>query len=142
MTPFKPRLARSSGCSRTGGPTRIKDVSLVGLSVRDQEAALDFWVNKVGCEVRLDSTIDTYRWPEVAPPGAEVRLALTKATEEDEIHVGRLAGFALEPDDIDATYGQLPSHGVEFTEAPFRAAMGNQAQCVDPDGHIFALVQP
>ena len=39
----------------------IKDVSHVGLAVSDQDVALDFGVNKIGCEVRRDSTIDGCR---------------------------------------------------------------------------------
>ena len=119
----------------------IKDVSVVGISVSDQDAALDFWVNKVGFEARQDLTIDGYRWVEVAPPGATIRVALTKAADEDELRPGRLAGFILEPDDIQATYEQLSGRGVEFTEIPTRQPWGMQAQFVDPDGHVFVLVQ-
>ena len=59
--------------TRTGGTamTTITDVRTIGVTVRDQDAALEFYVDTLGFEKRLDAPISpTMRWVEVAPRGA------------------------------------------------------------------------
>ena len=58
--------------------TTMTDVRTVGVTVRDQDAALDFYVGTLGFEKRLDAPISpTQRWVEVAPHGATTSIALT-----------------------------------------------------------------
>ncbi len=48
-------------------------------TVADQDAALAFYTEKLGFEVRGDTRFgehDKMRWREVAPPGSRARLAL------------------------------------------------------------------
>lgn len=48
-------------------------------SVADQDAALAFYTERLGWEVRADATFGPageHRWLEVAPPGSVARLAL------------------------------------------------------------------
>ena len=48
-------------------------------TVADQDAALAFYTEKLGFEVRSDTRFgenDEMRWLEVAPPGSTARLAL------------------------------------------------------------------
>jgi lactoylglutathione lyase len=60
--------------------TTITDVRTVGIGVRDQEAAVSFYVDTLGFEKRLDAQISPeMRWIEVAPRGAATSLALTLA---------------------------------------------------------------
>jgi catechol 2,3-dioxygenase-like lactoylglutathione lyase family enzyme len=50
----------------------IKHVKSMGVSVSNQEKALDFFTNKLGFEVRADEPMGpNARWLEVAPPGAD-----------------------------------------------------------------------
>ena len=58
--------------------TTMTDIRTIGVTVRDQDAALDFYVGTLGFEKRLDAPISpTQRWVEVAPRGATTSLALT-----------------------------------------------------------------
>ncbi len=122
----------------------ITNIAVTGVFVSDQEKALDFYVNKLGFEKRADEPMgDGERWLEVAPPGAQTRIVLSRATEEWAAdRVGGFAGIVFEPDDIDATYRELAARGVEFTEPPADQPWGGtQAQFKDQDGNTFVLVQ-
>ena len=55
----------------------IARAGTVGVYVSDQARALNFYVNKLGFEKRLDEPMKPEaRWIEVAQTGAETRLAL------------------------------------------------------------------
>ena len=59
------------------GPTTITGVRTIGIKVRDQDAATEFYVAALGFEKRLDAPMSqTTRWIEVAPPGATTSIAL------------------------------------------------------------------
>ena len=62
--------------------TTLTDVRCVAVPVRDQDAALAFYVDHLGFEKRLDTPIsDTMRWIEVAPPGAATSIALVSGDD-------------------------------------------------------------
>jgi lactoylglutathione lyase len=116
----------------------IKNIYVTGVSVSDQERALDFYTNKLGFEKRADISVGDYRWIEVVPPGAETALVL----EPGRGTVGTLTSIVFTTDDMPATYEQLRGRGVHFTEEPSRQSWGGmQARFVDPDGNTFVLVQ-
>src|SRR5687767_15982368 len=59
--------------------TTISNIGVVMFAVADQDAALAFYTEKLGFEVRGDTRYgeqDEMRWLEVAPPGSQARLAL------------------------------------------------------------------
>ena len=63
----------------TQAPTTVSNIGVVMFTVADQDAALAFYTDKLGFEVRSDSRFGEngeHRWLEVAPPGSTARLAL------------------------------------------------------------------
>src|ERR671929_1349301 len=63
----------------TPPPTTVSNIGVVMFTVTDQDAALAFYTEKLGFEVRGDTRFGEngeYRWLEVAPPGSTARLAL------------------------------------------------------------------
>src|SRR3954452_25390842 len=98
----------------------IKHVSLTTVYVSDQDKALDFYVNKLGFEVRADEMIGDMCWIQVAPKGAVTTLVLWLQgygyLKDDR--TGQFTGVGLEADDLEATYQDRSSRGVEFTETP------------------------
>ena len=59
--------------------TTVSNIGVAMFAVADQDAALDFYTQKLGFEVRSDVRFgenDAMRWLEVAPPGSRARLAL------------------------------------------------------------------
>ena len=62
--------------------TRITELGTVGVPVSDQDRALEFYVEKLGFETRIDAPYgEGERWVEVAPPGATTSIALIRARE-------------------------------------------------------------
>ena len=56
----------------------ISGVSKVVVPVDDQERAKEFWVDRLGFEIRRDESYADERWIEVSPPGQDLLLALTR----------------------------------------------------------------
>ncbi len=120
----------------------IAYVRSTGITVSDQDKAIDFYVNKLGFELRSDLPMgEGMRWVEVAPPGAQTLLILMKGYGETEGRLGKFANIVFEADDIQATYETLKDRGVHFTEPPTSQSWGRkQALFVDQDGNGFVLV--
>jgi lactoylglutathione lyase len=59
----------------------MEDISVAMFTVASQDAAIAFYTQKLGFELRADSRFGPngeYRWVEVAPPGSHARLALNE----------------------------------------------------------------
>src|SRR5437588_12339763 len=68
---FWPRSALlfslSDAIGRKEDETMIKRLSHTGVPVLDQDAAKAFYTEKLGFEVRTDTTMDGFRWLTVSP---------------------------------------------------------------------------
>jgi lactoylglutathione lyase len=65
--------------SAAQAPTTVSNIGVAMFAVSDQDAALAFYTEKLGWEVRGDTRFGEngeMRWLEVAPPGSRARLAL------------------------------------------------------------------
>jgi catechol 2,3-dioxygenase-like lactoylglutathione lyase family enzyme len=127
------------------------------LWVHDQDAALAFYTEKLGMEVRADATLPEmgdFRWLTVGPPGQEdvsiVLMAIPGAPVMDDATRGEVSnlmskGFAgtvfLATDDVHGDYEALKGRGVEFTEAPTEYPYGIDSSFRDPSGNSFRLTQ-
>ncbi|HZT05849.1 MAG TPA: VOC family protein [Chloroflexota bacterium] len=119
--------------------------------VSDQDSAVDFYVNKLGFELRADEPMGpSARWIMVAPKGAQTCLTLYKPTPEmpgaetyeaATARIGRFTGAIFDTPDIQATYRELSARGVPFAEPPAQQPWGWWATFSDPDGNSFGLGQ-
>jgi catechol 2,3-dioxygenase-like lactoylglutathione lyase family enzyme len=132
-------------------------IATAQLWVHDQDEALAFYTNKLGMEVRADVTLPEmgdFRWLTVGPAGQPdvsiVLMAIPGPPVMDENtaeQVRDLAakGFAgtvfLTTDDCQASYEELSSRGVEFTEEPEERPYGIDSGFRDPSGNSFRLTQ-
>lgn len=118
--------------------------------VSDQERALDFYVNTLGWEKRIDAMMgDGYRFLTVAPVGGQAELALGPAqmfTIQPGAGITRgrgmegASGISFAVDDVDATYRTLVERGVQFSGPPEQMPWGDKATwMMDPDGNRFFL---
>jgi lactoylglutathione lyase len=130
------------------GTGMIKDVPLVGIFVNDQEAALDFYTNKLGLEKVQDEPYGESgaRWITVSPSGSRIMISLEKAERDyEKALVGRSEGrpvLVLSTDDLHATYERLRERGVRFLEEPVRYPWGGiGARFLDQDGSLIFLQQ-
>jgi lactoylglutathione lyase len=128
----------------------ITHITSISVFVSDQDRALDFYVNKLGFEKRMDTTMgpDAPRWIEVAPPGAKTTLVIYKPSEEMPgassyetalSYIGQFAPFILEVDGMEATHRELSARGVEFQDLPTQMSWGWWATIKDPDGNSLGL---
>jgi lactoylglutathione lyase len=117
----------------------ISHVAKIGVNVKDQDRALEFYTKVLGCELVTNVPMGKdSRWIEVRPPGAQTALVLwTPKGMEDRI--GTFSGIVFQSEDVQKTYEQLVAKGVKFTQAPTAQAGGTMGQFADPDGNIFVL---
>jgi predicted enzyme related to lactoylglutathione lyase len=120
----------------------ITKARAVNIYVEDQQRALDFYVDKLGFELRADQPNGPdMRWIEVAPPGADTTLILL-TPQGLEARIGTWSNIVYDCDDMDATYAQLRDKGVEFSQPPEVQPWGmKMALFKDIDGNEFVLVQ-
>jgi len=95
----------------------IKDVPLTGVFVNDQEAAVEFYTNKLGLEKIEDEPYgEGTRWITVSPAEMKIRIVLKKAEKEHEqALVGNSDGapiLTLGTDNIHAAFERLRERGV------------------------------
>jgi lactoylglutathione lyase len=96
--------------------TPIADVRTIGVPVTDQDRALEFYLDKLGFEKRLDVPFEQFggRWIEVAPPGAAITIALVPTHEG--VPAGVETGIRFTTADAAAVHEDLQGRGVDVGE--------------------------
>jgi lactoylglutathione lyase len=117
--------------------------------VRDQDRALDFYINKLGFEKHRDDPMGPdSRWIEVSPPGAESHILLYKPTpgmpgastyENAMASVGTFSTILFRCDDVQRTHAELAAKGVKFPTPAEQQPWGWWAVFEDQDGNSFGL---
>jgi catechol 2,3-dioxygenase-like lactoylglutathione lyase family enzyme len=123
-------------------PTTISQLGTVIVPVTDQDAAIAFYTEKLGFELRSDTPFGRGdRWVEVAPAGAATTLALVKPMEGQETGVDSRVAF--DSSDIDADHEALKERGVDVDAEVMR--MGDPVPPMfffrDQDGNRLLLVE-
>jgi uncharacterized glyoxalase superfamily protein PhnB len=132
-------------------------LSTTQLWVHDQDAALGFYTDKLGFEVRSDVTVPelgNFRWLTVGPanqpdisivlmavPGPPVMDPSTAEQVKSLMGKGFAGTVFLTTDDCQASYEELKARGVEFTEAPEQRPYGIDCGFRDPSGNGYRLSQ-
>jgi catechol 2,3-dioxygenase-like lactoylglutathione lyase family enzyme len=97
----------------TANPTCISQVATVFVPVSDQNRALQFYLDKLGFEKRVDFSYGgSHRWIEVAPPGSTNAIALVPPTEGQSVG-GDQTYCAFATKDIESDHATLRARGVE-----------------------------
>ncbi len=117
----------------------IRKIKFTSIPVRDQDRALDFYVNTLGCTLQTDQPMGPgQRWVEVRLPKGEAGFALfTPPGQENRI--GTFTGVSLECDDVQKTYDELTAKGVVFAKPPKTEPWGVSAIMQDSEGNQFVL---
>ncbi len=132
-------------------------ISTAQVWVHDQDAALAFYTDKLGMEVRADATLPEmgdFRWLTVGPAGqpdiAIVLMAIPgepviDAETADQVRTLMAKGLAgtifLETDDCRAAFEDLKARGVQFVDEPTEMPYGIDASFRDPSGNHIRLTQ-
>jgi len=145
----------------------IQKMSHATIYVLDQDQAKDFYVNKLGFEIKVDHSMPNgFRWLTVAPKGqSDLELILMKVgsgtdfvkmkgaasaesakrdieTMGDLLKRGWFSAGAFHTADCRKTYAELKEKGVEFISEPKDQFYGVEAVFKDPFGNWFSLTQP
>lgn len=128
-------------------------VAVVGLYVRDQDEAIEFYVNKLGFRVHTDARNGDYRWltvqhPEqpsfqlgLFAPQAPLVDATTAQTLREIVAKGAMPPLVLLVDDCREAYQRFHAAGVEFTQEPTERYGSVDASFRDPSGNGWKLIQ-
>jgi catechol 2,3-dioxygenase-like lactoylglutathione lyase family enzyme len=141
----------------------IQRMSHSAIFVLDQEVAKDFYVNKLGFEVKMDESMPNgFRWLTVSPKGQpDLQIILMKvAPMPDEfasvnkvqskdveairelMKKGAFGAGVFQTADCRKTYEELKAKGVEFLSPPKDQFYGVEAVFKDPFGNWFSMTQP
>ena len=137
----------------------IQKMSHTVIYVLDQDVAKDFYVNKLGFDLKTDFTAPHgFRWLTVAPKGQadNFEIALIKVgsanpeqnlAEDHEavarlLQKGMLSGGAFQTADCRKTFEELKAKGVEFLSEPNDEFYGVNTVLIDPFGNRFSMTQP
>lgn len=117
----------------------IRGIKFISIPVRDQDAALTFYTEKLGFRVQTDQPFGPgQRWIEIAIQGADTGLALfTPPGHEDRI--GSFQPISFWCDDVFATAEMLAKKGVTIVKPAKKETWGTSAIFADQDGNQFVL---
>lgn len=127
-------------------------VATTFVPVHDPEAALGFYRDALGLEVRNDVSSGGHRWVTVAAPGQDVDVVLFEPhggrsdVEGDAllslVTKGSLQALILRSDDLDATFAAVRDSGAEVLEEPTVQPWGVTDCAVrDPSGNMVRIAQ-
>jgi catechol 2,3-dioxygenase-like lactoylglutathione lyase family enzyme len=128
-------------------------VGVVGLYVRDQDEAVEFYVEKLGFRVHTDAKNGDYRWLTVQHPDqpsfqlglftpqAPLVDAATAQTLHEAVAKGAMPPLVLMVDDVRAAHARMAGSGVEFTQEPEERYGAVDASFRDPSGNGWKLIE-
>jgi catechol 2,3-dioxygenase-like lactoylglutathione lyase family enzyme len=128
-------------------------IQVVGLYVRDQDEAYEFYVGKLGFTVHTDARNGDYRWLTVQHrdqpsfqlglfrPQAPVHDAATAQALCELVAKGAMPPLVMAVDDCRATCERLRARGVEFTQEPIERYGNVDANFRDPSGNGWKIIQ-
>jgi lactoylglutathione lyase len=126
----------------TQAPTTLSDIGVAMFTVADQDAALAFYVEKLGFELRSDTPFGEngdMRWVEVAPPGSHARLALNPPMRDQPGG----SSIGVETPDVLGEHARLSAiGGIDIDPEPMRTPGAPLLFMLrDPDGNNIAVVE-
>jgi catechol 2,3-dioxygenase-like lactoylglutathione lyase family enzyme len=128
-------------------------VAVVGVYVRDQDEAVEFYVEKLGFRVHTDARNGDYRWLTVQhpeQPSFQLGLFKPQAPTLDEataqavqevVAKGAMPPLVLVVDDCHVAYERLSARGVEFTQEPVNRYGAVDASFRDPSGNGWKMIE-
>ena len=123
-------------------PTTLSNIGVAMFTVADQDAAISFYTEKLGFELRSDDKFgenDDMRWVEVAPPGSTARLALNEPMGDQPGG----SSIGVETKDVLGEHGRLKAiGGIDLDPEPFSSPGAPLMFMLrDPDGNTVVVVE-
>ena len=117
--------------------------------VSNQTAALDFYVNKLGLQKKVDMKFGEIRWLEVAPVNSGSSISLMepspkimpeKVLEATKKTIGSPTGLWFYTNDIQGTFAELKAKGVEISQPEKQDWGGTMSTIKDQDDNEYQLI--
>lgn len=117
--------------------------------VNNQSEALDFYVNKLGLQKKVDMEFGPMRWIEVAPMNSESTISLMEpspkfmppeAAEAAKRAIGTPTGLWFYTNDIQGTFAELKAKGVNISQPEKQDWGGTMSTIKDQDGNEYQLI--
>lgn len=130
-----------------------QQIQVIGIYVRDQDEALDFYVGKLGFSVHTDARNGDYRWLTIRHPDQpDFQLGLFKAGPPsvdqataaaigEVVAKGAMPPLVLVVNDCRAAHDRFRTAGVEFTQEPTARFGSVDASFRDPSGNGWKLIE-
>lgn len=116
--------------------TAIKHVSI---PVKDQDKSVQFYRDKLGFTLMCDVPFGPgQRWIEMKIPQGETQIVLF-TPEGHENRIGTFTPIVFTCPNLQETYTELLSRGVEFVHPPKQESWGAFTLFKDVDGNLFCL---
>ena len=120
--------------------TSISDVHTIGVNVTNQDDAIEFYVDTLGFEKRLDAPFGAGRGVEVAAPGAGTSVALIAAAGDTAVGVD--TGIRFTTGDAAADHAHLRGRGVDVDAEVLRfPGVPPMFTFRDADGNTLVVVE-
>ena len=117
----------------------IRGMKFASIPVRNQDAALKFYTEKLGFKIITDQPFNgKQRWIELRISGSDDNIVLF-TPDGHENRIGQFQGISFWSDDVFATAKVLKSRGVEFVADPKTEDWGTSAIFKDQDGNQFVI---
>lgn len=127
-------------------------VAKMFITVHDPDAALGFYRDGLGLEVRQDVENEGFRWVTLSPEGQDLDVVLSQPhggrspAEGDALAAlvtkGSMQAAIFRSDDLAATFARLVDAGAEVLEEPTDQFWGVRDCAVrDPSGNLVRIEQ-
>ncbi len=121
--------------------------------VHDPDAALAFYRDTLGLELRSEVAREGFRWLVVgAPSQPAVAICITNYLNGSPADIdalsgliakGALNGVHFQADDLDAAFTRVRDSGAEIVQEPIEQPWGTRDFAVrDPSGNLIRIDQP
>jgi catechol 2,3-dioxygenase-like lactoylglutathione lyase family enzyme len=121
------------------------------IHVTDAEAALAFYRDGLGLELRNDVANDGFRWLTLSPPAQpDVEIVISDylgSSDADRdviaalITKGAMSGAVFRSTDLDATFEKLRAAGAEVMQEPVDQGWARDCAFRDPAGNMIRIAQ-
>lgn len=133
-------------------PDMATTISSMFIAVHDPDAALGFYRDALGLEVRMDVEAEGFRWVTVGSPSQDVGIVLFQPhggrsqAEGDAllslVTQGSLQAAIFKSDDLDASFEKVREGGFEILQEPTSQPWGTRDCAVrDPSGNLVRIAQ-
>jgi lactoylglutathione lyase len=118
--------------------------------VSDQQKAMEFYSQKLGFEIKTDTSFVGIRWIEVGPKHSQSTISLMLpnvqmmssegVVEAAKKGIGTETGIWFYSDDMQSTYEELKNKGVEITPPEKQEWGGIMSKLKDQDGNSYSII--